>query len=55
LHRLLQLGVHAIDLDYRESRRRDQYGNSFRYRAKVYDAHNVQVGRWAWDVFFKKQ
>ena len=55
LHRLPELGVYAIDLDYRESRRRDQYGNLFRYRAKVYDSRDAQVGRWAWDVFFVKQ
>lgn len=55
LHHLHSLGVHAISLDYRESRRQDQFGNRFRYRAKVYDAHNAQVGRWAWDVFFVRQ
>lgn len=55
IHTLPQLGVRAIDLDYRESRRVDQYGNRFRYRAKVYDAHGASVGRWAWDVFFVKQ
>src|SRR5215216_832311 len=37
LHGAQQLGLISIDLDYKESRRRDKYGNRFRYRAKVRD------------------
>jgi len=50
LHPLLSLGLAAIDLDYKESRRRDEHGNWFRYRAKVRDTRGAHVGRWAWDV-----
>lgn len=51
LHALSELGLTTLDLKYRESKRTDQYGNRFRYRAKVKDLHGAQVGRWAWDVF----
>ncbi len=45
------LGLKNLDLEYKRSRRTDRYGNQFRYRAKVKDVHDAQVGRWAWDVF----
>jgi hypothetical protein len=51
LHRLRELGLAVIDLDYKETRRRDEHGNWFRYRAKVRDSRDAQLGRWAWDVF----
>jgi hypothetical protein len=51
LHTLASLQLVRFDLNYKESKRVDQYGNEFGYRAKVRDAHGAQVGHWAWDVF----
>jgi hypothetical protein len=52
LHALSDLKVASIWLDLKESQRNDQYGNRFRYRAKVANSKGAQLGRWAWDVFF---
>jgi hypothetical protein len=51
LHTLPELEIAKLELDYKESKRRDEFGNEFRYRAKVWNNHGVQSGRWAWDVF----
>jgi hypothetical protein len=50
LQSLTESGVWKLELDYKESKRGDEYGNEFGYRAKVWDAKGEQVGRWAWDV-----
>lgn len=51
LFALPALDVVRLHLDYKESKRTDEYGNQFRYRAKVEDGQGGKVGRWAWDVF----
>src|ERR1700752_778165 len=51
LHTLSALNLPVLELDYRPSKYIDQYGNEFRYRAKVKDAKGTQIGRWAWDIF----
>ncbi|HET6979169.1 MAG TPA: hypothetical protein VFI24_22755 [Pyrinomonadaceae bacterium] len=51
LHTLASLSVKAMEIDFKESKRVDAYGNEFKYRAKVRGVTNANVGRWAWDVF----
>lgn len=55
LHSMTDFGLTSIDLQYKTSRRRDEHGNQFRYRAKVTNLHGSEVGRWAWDVFLVTQ
>ena len=45
------MNVEALELSFKESRRVDEFGNQFKYRAKVKDTSYGTVGRWAWDVF----
>lgn len=51
LYSLTTLGLKTLELDYKEKRKSDSFGNQFRYRAEVKDSQNAQLGRWAWDVF----
>lgn len=51
LRTLSELGLATLDLKYKESKRTDGFGNQFRYRARVMDTNQAQLGRWAWDVF----
>ncbi|HZQ91628.1 MAG TPA: hypothetical protein VFA60_07555 [Terriglobales bacterium] len=51
LFTLASHGVNSIALDYKESRRTDQYGNEYRFRSKVNGPGQSDVARWAVDVF----
>jgi hypothetical protein len=55
LRSLPSLSIETLHFDYKESKKVDDYGNQFRYRAKVDDARPQKMGRWAWDVFLVKQ
>jgi len=51
LYPLPALDVARLHLSYKESKRTDEHGNLFKYRAKLDDARGAKAGRWAWDVF----
>jgi hypothetical protein len=55
LHTLPELGVLSLALKYKDSRRTDEFGNRFRYKAAVnpdpQDGESKD-GRWTFDVFF---
>jgi hypothetical protein len=55
LHTLPELGVFSLALKYEESKRTDEFGNKFRYKAVINpDPRDGESedGRWAFDVFF---
>jgi hypothetical protein len=53
LKHLADYHISAIELNYRESKHTDQYGNAFRFRSQIVsdDSGQGSIGRWAWDVF----
>jgi len=51
LSTLPQLGITAIYLNYSTTTKTDQYGNQFRYVARVVST-NPRAGKYAYDVFF---
>ena len=57
LHTLPELGIYSINLAYSLSERKDQYGNLFRYRARVNQGIDgpADVGKTAYDVFLVRQ
>jgi len=53
LHTLESLGIRAISIKYDTEGRVDQYGNRFRYRARVWDEAGEKE-KWAYDVILVK-
>lgn len=51
---LRAVGLTTLEVDCKESKKTDERGNYFRYRAKVKDQEGAGVYRWAWDVFLVK-
>jgi hypothetical protein len=43
-------GILGIDLNYHKSRAVDEFGNAFRYRARLY-TNDQQITHWIWDVY----
>jgi hypothetical protein len=52
LHTLPALGINSISLTYKESNKTDQYGNVFRYQARLNPDKPTDAGKTAYDVFF---
>jgi len=50
---LPSLEIDSIHLEYKESRRRDEYGNEFRFRAKVGRLSHSSRSPWDYDVLLR--
>jgi hypothetical protein len=48
---LQSVGIRSISLHYIEARRKDEWGNWFRYRARILDEKGRDVGKFVYDVF----
>lgn len=46
-------GIIGFELRYHESRRVDEHGNAFAYRARVLRTRGGDANRWAWDVYLR--
>ncbi len=53
LFMLASAGITSISVDYKTKKKVDRYGNLFKYRAKVENAHGIKTARFAYDVFFR--
>jgi hypothetical protein len=60
LHRLQEFGIYSLSFNFVESRRTDEFGNVFRYKARINPGNrrdpldqtpSGDPGRWAYDVF----
>lgn len=51
IHSLPEMGLLSISLDYKVSKWTDEFGNVYRYRAKVTPSGKSELSRWAYDVF----
>jgi hypothetical protein len=47
---LKDAGLARISLNYKESKRVDQYGNKFEYRSREEAVEGTKIGRWAYDI-----
>ncbi len=53
LHTLASMQVTRLDLQFTENHLTDQYGNVFRYRARIWDVEGKRRDRWTYDVFLQ--
>lgn len=53
LKHLADFGIKAIDLHYELNNYTDQFGNTFRYRSKIYRAIGYHDSRFAYDVLLR--